>query len=69
MIRYLNGRSIYSVLCTRTIIQILDEYVSKQDGIYLSSIQMEFKTGPFGIQHLFDHLNRTSSVIRAGLKD
>ena len=47
------------------LIQILDQYIRKQDGVHLSgiqmvelsSIQMALKNRTFGIQHLFDYLN------------
>ena len=61
-----NGWSMGHVLCTRPTIQIPDQYIRKQDGVYLSSIkmigllgiQMELKNrGPFGIQPLFNHSN------------
>ena len=40
MVRYSNGRSMDYVLCTRPTIQIPDQYISKQDGLHLSIIQM-----------------------------
>ena len=53
------------VLYTRPIIQITDQHISKQDGIHLSGIQIaplvfkwNFKTEPFGIQPLLNHLNK-----------
>ena len=70
-----NGRSMPMgyALCTKPTIQILNQYIRKQDGVHLSgiqmvelsgiqmvelsSIQMALKNRTFGIQHLFDYLN------------
>ena len=52
MIRYSNGRFTCYVLCTRLTIQILDQYIRKQDGIHLSGIQM---VGLSGIQMLLEY--------------
>ena len=47
MVWYSNGQAMGYVLCTSQTIQILDQYIRKQDGVHLSSIQM---VGLSGIQ-------------------
>ena len=50
MVQYSNGQSIGYALCLRPTIQIPDQYIRKQDGIHLSSIQI---VGLSGIQMAF----------------
>ena len=47
--------------CARPTIRIPDQYIRKQEGVYLSGFQkgqvVQCSNGPFGFQPLLDHSN------------